>query len=163
MCWGTQGGGSGPFRPAATSPCGQRRGGGPHGSGCWWIQGTEASAGTHPGRRRTCCSRWESCSSESAPAVTDGMPTAGDVLIVGPKASVQFAQPIGFRVIRVHPWSTCDGWVWLDGYQLNLAGTATVRRSIYVRVAGLVRAEVVSARRRETHASQRQDRPAQRR
>jgi hypothetical protein len=42
-----------------------------------------------------------------------------------------------FRVIRVHDWPTYEGWVWLDGYQLNAAGDAVERRSIFVQRAGL--------------------------
>jgi hypothetical protein len=42
-----------------------------------------------------------------------------------------------FRVIRVHDWPTYDGWMWLDGYQLNSAGDAVERRSIFVQQAGL--------------------------
>jgi hypothetical protein len=42
-----------------------------------------------------------------------------------------------FRVIRVHDWPTYDGWVWLDGYELNSAGDAVERRSIFVQVSGL--------------------------
>ena len=65
-------------------------------------------------------------------------PRSGDVLHVTREASVQFAsQPIYFRVIRVHDWPTYDGWVWLDGYELNAAGDAVERRSIFVQVSGL--------------------------
>jgi hypothetical protein len=53
------------------------------------------------------------------------------------EASVQFADPMLFRVIRVHDWLTYDGWAWLDGYELNAAGEAVDRRSIYVRLDGL--------------------------
>jgi hypothetical protein len=42
-----------------------------------------------------------------------------------------------FRVIRVHDWPTYDGWAWLDGYQLNGAGDAVERRSIFVQIQGL--------------------------
>jgi hypothetical protein len=42
-----------------------------------------------------------------------------------------------FRVIRVHDWPTYDGWAWLDGYQLNGAGDAVERRSIFVQLKGL--------------------------
>jgi hypothetical protein len=38
------------------------------------------------------------------------------VLRVTKAASVQFSQPLLFRVIRVHDWMTYDGWAWLDGY-----------------------------------------------
>jgi hypothetical protein len=66
-----------------------------------------------------------------------GLPKSGDVLHLGRKASVQFSTPILFRVIRIHDWTTYDGWVWLDGYQLNIAGDAVERRSVFVQIAGL--------------------------
>ena len=65
------------------------------------------------------------------------LPRSGDVLRVTKAASVQFSQPILFRVIRVHEWKTYDGWAWLDGYQLNSSGDAVERRSIFVRLDGL--------------------------
>lgn len=65
------------------------------------------------------------------------LPRSGDVLHVTRAASVQFVEPIFFRVIRVHDWPTYDGWVWLDGYELNAAGDAVERRSIFVQVNGL--------------------------
>ncbi|MEV6970172.1 hypothetical protein AB0M47_34190 [Hamadaea sp. NPDC051192] len=64
-------------------------------------------------------------------------PKAGDILHVTRDASVQFATAIFFRVIRVHDWPTYDGWLWLDGYQLNAAGDAVERRSIFVQGNGL--------------------------
>lgn len=67
------------------------------------------------------------------------LPKSGDVLRVTKAASVQFTAPMLFRVIRVHDWSTYDGWAWLDGYQLNLSGEAVERRSIFVQVKGLQR------------------------
>ena len=65
------------------------------------------------------------------------LPRSGDVLRVTKSASVQFNQPMMFRVIRVHDWQTSDGWAWLDGYQLNSAGDAVERRSIFVQLNGL--------------------------
>ncbi|GAA3238258.1 hypothetical protein ACFO1B_27365 [Dactylosporangium siamense] len=65
------------------------------------------------------------------------LPKTGDVLRVTKAASVQFVQPMLFRVIRVHDWQTYDGWAWLDGYQLNAAGDAIERRSIFVQLQGL--------------------------
>ena len=65
------------------------------------------------------------------------VPRSGDVIRVTREASVQFASPLLFRVIRVHDWSTYDGWAWLDGYELNPAGEAIDRRSIFVQVSGL--------------------------
>ncbi|MCG5436207.1 hypothetical protein PSH25_006536 [Micromonospora sp. PSH25] len=60
-----------------------------------------------------------------------------DLLIVGRAASVQFSRPIRFRVIRQLDWITYDGWVWLDGYELDGQGDAVARRSIFVMMAGL--------------------------
>ena len=65
------------------------------------------------------------------------VPRSGDVVRVTRSASVQFVEPMMFRVIRVHDWQTYDGWAWLDGYQLNSAGDAVERRSIYVQLQGL--------------------------
>ncbi|WP_438871522.1 hypothetical protein [Paractinoplanes lichenicola] len=52
-------------------------------------------------------------------------------------ASVQFAAPVLFRVIRVHDRPTYEGWVWLDGYELDGAGAAVQRRSVFVQLSGL--------------------------
>ncbi|MFI9641824.1 hypothetical protein ACIG87_17455 [Micromonospora sp. NPDC051925] len=65
-------------------------------------------------------------------------PRSGDLLHVTRAASVQFINPIMFRVIRVLDWPTYDGWIWLEGYQLNAKGDAVARRSIFVQPAGLV-------------------------
>jgi hypothetical protein len=65
------------------------------------------------------------------------LPRSGDVIHVTKAASVQFTAPMLFRVIRVHDWPTYDGWIWLDGYELNSAGDAVERRSIFVQVNGL--------------------------
>jgi hypothetical protein len=62
---------------------------------------------------------------------------AGDLVQVTREASVQFVNPMFFRVIRVLDWVTFDGWVWLDGYQLDKKGDAVARRSIFVQPAGL--------------------------
>lgn len=66
-----------------------------------------------------------------------GLPRSGNVLHVTRAASVQFGEPILFRVIRIHDWPTYDGWCWLDGYELDSKGDAVVRRSIFVQPAGL--------------------------
>ncbi|WP_341483433.1 hypothetical protein [Micromonospora cathayae] len=63
---------------------------------------------------------------------------AGDLLYVTQAASVQFTRPVAFRLIRVLDRPTYDGWVWLDGYQLDTAGDAVARRSIFVQPAGLL-------------------------
>ena len=65
------------------------------------------------------------------------LPRSGDVIHVTKAASVQFAASMLFRVIRVHDWPTYEGWIWLDGYELNPAGDAVERRSIFVQVSGL--------------------------
>ncbi|MGC4768831.1 hypothetical protein ACLQ25_07590 [Micromonospora sp. DT44] len=65
------------------------------------------------------------------------LPRSGDVLHVTRAASVQFLRPIMFRVIRVLDWPTYDGWLWLDGYELNAGGDAVNRRSIFVQREGL--------------------------
>ncbi|MEU8372451.1 MULTISPECIES: hypothetical protein [unclassified Micromonospora] len=65
-------------------------------------------------------------------------PRSGDLLQVTRAASVQFIKPIMFRVIRVLDWPTYDGWIWLDGYQLDARSDAVARRSIFVQPAGLV-------------------------
>jgi hypothetical protein len=66
-------------------------------------------------------------------------PKAGDVVHVGAAASVQFLTPITVRVIGVIPWSTYEGYLWLDVYVLDWAGDAIARRKIWVRTAGLSR------------------------
>lgn len=73
------------------------------------------------------------------PTSEPALPRSGEVLHLTRAASVQFCTPIKFRVIRVLDWPTYTGWVWLDGYQLNDAGEATERRSIFVQIAGLER------------------------
>ena len=80
------------------------------------------------------------------------LPRSGDVLQVTRAASVQFVQPLLFRVIRVHDWPTYDGWVWLDGYELNAAGEAVDRRSIFVRVDGLRQVSAATPDRRVRNA-----------
>ena len=66
-------------------------------------------------------------------------PRPGDTVIVGAAASVQFARDRGLvlRVIRVDDRMTYRGWVWLTGFVLARDGTATEKREIFVRRAGL--------------------------
>ena len=63
----------------------------------------------------------------------------GDVVHVDGDASVQFRGQcsMNFRVIRIDPRSTYDGWLWLEGYVLGPAGNAMQRRRIFVRWEGL--------------------------
>lgn len=65
-------------------------------------------------------------------------PRAGDTVLVTKTASVQFRRPFMFRVIRTRDWTTYDGWIWLDGYQLDDEGDAVERRDIFVQPAGLL-------------------------
>ncbi|GGL97723.1 hypothetical protein [Micromonospora yangpuensis] len=68
----------------------------------------------------------------------DGLPAPGDVVLVTRAASVQFGQPLMFRVIRVvSEWVTYHGWTWLHGYSLDERGDALAKRDIFVRPAGL--------------------------
>ncbi|MFG3554937.1 hypothetical protein ACGGAQ_11145 [Micromonospora sp. NPDC047557] len=62
----------------------------------------------------------------------------GDLVHLTTAASVQFLRPILVRVIRELPERhTYDGWVWIEGYQLNAAADAVARRELYVRRAGV--------------------------
>jgi hypothetical protein len=71
--------------------------------------------------------------------MNEALPQAGDVLHVSGAASVQFAgnRSLMFRVIRVDPRITYDGWLWIDGYVLGPTGDATERRVIFVKKDGL--------------------------
>lgn len=62
----------------------------------------------------------------------------GDLVLVTRYASVQFAQPILFRLIRVLPYVTYDGWAWLDGYEIDQTSRiAVARREIFVQPGNL--------------------------
>ncbi|MBL7261484.1 hypothetical protein [Paractinoplanes lichenicola] len=73
--------------------------------------------------------------------MAEPLPKPGDVLFVGGAASVQFQgdRALTFRVIRVDPRITYDGWLWLDGYVLGPSGDALERRVIFVKKDGLVK------------------------
>jgi hypothetical protein len=74
----------------------------------------------------------------TAPArVGVGVPRSGDVLHITRAASVQFVDPFLFRVIRPQNWPTYDGWIWLDGYQLDEHGEAVKRGDLFVQVRGI--------------------------
>ncbi|MEU7587898.1 hypothetical protein AB0A95_16550 [Micromonospora sp. NPDC049230] len=63
---------------------------------------------------------------------------AGDVVHLTTDASVQFLRPISVRIIRELPERiTYDGWVWIEGYELDAAGDARARRELYVRREGV--------------------------
>jgi hypothetical protein len=92
--------------------------------------------------------------------LVEGLPSPGDVLLVGRAASVQFRTPITFRLIRVIPeWVTYDRWVWLHGYQLDERGNATAKRDIFVQPAGLHRVRRAAAPVPRRQANQRPVRP----
>lgn len=75
-------------------------------------------------------------------------PRAGDIVVLTKAASVQFAvRPRLFRVIHVHDWPTYDGWAWIDGYELNPAGDAVERRTVFVSLDGLRKATKHAGRR----------------
>lgn len=68
------------------------------------------------------------------------LPRPGELLTITVAASVQFHHPIRFAVISVSDSETgYDGWAWLDGYEINAAGDAVDRRSIFVQLDGLGR------------------------
>ncbi|WP_433372333.1 hypothetical protein ACQPZX_49255 [Actinoplanes sp. CA-142083] len=71
--------------------------------------------------------------------MAEALPQPGDVLYVGGAASVQFQgdRALTFRVIRIDPRRTYDGWLWIDGYVLGPSGEAIERRVIFVRRDGL--------------------------
>lgn len=63
---------------------------------------------------------------------------AGTLLHLTREASVQFSRAIRFRVIRVREdLITYDGWVWLDGYELDQRGEAVRRREVFVQRRGV--------------------------
>jgi hypothetical protein len=80
------------------------------------------------------------------------LPRSGELLRITREASVQFVAPLLFRVIRVHDWSTYDGWAWLDGYELDSSGDAVARRSIFVQVRGLQHLSAPATRQRQLAA-----------
>lgn len=66
------------------------------------------------------------------------LPRSGDLLSITRSASAQFsARPIRFRVVKVQDWPTPDGWVWMDGYEVDRYGDAVERRAIFVLLRGL--------------------------
>jgi hypothetical protein len=69
--------------------------------------------------------------------VTDPILRPGVVLLLTRTASPQFHRPVTLRVIRVLDRPTYDGWLWVEGYQLNPRGEAIDRRSLFVRRAGV--------------------------
>ncbi|MEU7711916.1 hypothetical protein AB0M37_28410 [Micromonospora chalcea] len=70
-------------------------------------------------------------------------PQPGDLLRVDGRASVQFGgdRALTFRVVSVGAEVTHMGWIWLTGYVLDSRGAATTKREIFVRLAGLRRAD----------------------
>ncbi|MGC4773117.1 hypothetical protein ACLQ25_29620 [Micromonospora sp. DT44] len=63
---------------------------------------------------------------------------SGDLLHLTRAASVQFSRPFFFRLIRVlEDRITYDGWVWIEGYELDARGEAVARREPFVQPAGL--------------------------
>lgn len=77
----------------------------------------------------------------------------GDELILSRAASVQFLRPVPFRLIRVLPTTTYDGWCWLDGYELDPGGEAVERRRLFVQYQGVIKRERPGKPRAETQSS----------
>ncbi|GAB3950430.1 hypothetical protein GCM10027614_50860 [Micromonospora vulcania] len=75
----------------------------------------------------------------------------GDLLHITQAASVQFSRPFLFRLIRVlEDRITYDGWLWIEGYELDARGEAVARRELFVQPSGLRKlAPAVSPGRRE--------------
>ena len=64
---------------------------------------------------------------------------SGRILLLDRRASPQFVvRPLRLRLVAVLHHITYDGWVWLAGYALDQRGTATGRREVYVRWAGII-------------------------
>lgn len=78
------------------------------------------------------------------------LPRSGDVLYLTRAASVQFIRPTTVRVIRLHDWPTYDGWCWIDCYELNAAGDAVERRSLFVQIDGVQRVTLAADGRRRS-------------
>ncbi|MEU8164983.1 hypothetical protein AB0B97_00590 [Micromonospora sp. NPDC049004] len=63
---------------------------------------------------------------------------SGDLLHFTQAASVQFSRPFLFRLIRVlADRITYDGWLWIEGYELDARGDVVVRRQLFLQPAGL--------------------------
>lgn len=63
----------------------------------------------------------------------------GDIFTIDRQASIQFGgdRRLIFRLTSVDQKTTCHGWVWLNGYELNQRGEAVGKREIFVQLAGL--------------------------
>ncbi|MEU1590489.1 hypothetical protein [Micromonospora sp. NPDC005710] len=63
---------------------------------------------------------------------------SGDLIHITQAASIQFSRPFLFRLIRVlDDRITYDGWLWIEGYELDARGEAVARRELFVQPAGL--------------------------
>ncbi|MBE1485866.1 hypothetical protein [Plantactinospora soyae] len=69
------------------------------------------------------------------------LPSAGDLVLIDGRASVQFAgdRALRMRVQSVDRRPTYYGWCWITGYVLDQYGDAVDRREVYVQIAGLRR------------------------
>jgi hypothetical protein len=89
----------------------------------------------------------------------DRSPRPGDVVRLDAAASVQFggASARTVRVLEVHDWPTCVGWVWLRVRVLHPAAPVGSRvRDVFVQLHGLRPAEP----RRRTRTGSRTGHPA---
>lgn len=68
------------------------------------------------------------------------MPAPGDVVRIGRAANYHFFghRSIEVRIIRIIPEPVVEGVAWVHGYELSRNGKARRKRTIPVRVAGLI-------------------------
>ncbi len=58
---------------------------------------------------------------------------AGHMVRLDRRPFPQFVYPIKFRVIRILDRPTYDGWLWLEGYELDASGDALRKRQLFVK------------------------------
>ncbi|WP_083936731.1 hypothetical protein [Longispora albida] len=65
-------------------------------------------------------------------------PKPGDVLRLTRASSPQFAKGLLLRVTKLSDRrSSVSGWAWVEGYQLNSAGDAVLKREVFINLASL--------------------------
>ena len=89
------------------------------------------------------------------------VPPVGQLLRLTRAASPQFIEPILVRVRRIVEWTTYEGWVWIDVYQIGLSGEAVEARRLFVKLDGLEFVDQVQPRRDQRRSrNQRSESPA---
>ncbi|WP_018353545.1 hypothetical protein [Longispora albida] len=62
----------------------------------------------------------------------------GDVVRLTKAASPQFGSPLVLRLTKISERrSSVSGWAWIEGYQLDTAGQAITKRTVFVNLAGI--------------------------